>query len=405
MTMATAPRRVLPVAASGEALAAYVTDPAAREVIARAARRRGIAEEAVVEGDITAATRHLAEAAAAGIILVELGPAAEAPGQVAALARMLPPETFVIGIGDINDVALYRRLMHAGLGDYLVKPVDEDALEGALERAVRRADGDTEAAGKGRIVTVIGARGGVGASTVALNCAWLMAHQHKLATALVDLDLHFGTTALALDLMPGRGLREALENPNRIDALFVSGAMLPAGGELYLLAGEEPLEDEAGIDPAALTPLMDELQQKFARVVIDVPRRMALRYREVLTRASEVIVVADRQLPAVRDTVRLLSLLDEFGVDARRLIVATETGRHDGLSAQEFEHGVKHAIDHAIPFDPKAAAAALNAGRPMVAQTGSAKAALALRQLAAMVTGQPVAARRRLALPWRRGRA
>ena len=400
MTMATATNELLPTAVSGGTLSAFVTDPAAREVIARAVRRRGLAEDAIQEGDITTAIRALAETAAAGIILVELGTAAAAPGQVSALARLLPPESFVIGIGEINDVELYRRLMDAGLGDYLVKPLDQAALESALQRAGRHFE--PEAAGKGQIVTVIGARGGVGASTLALNCAWLMAHEHKLATALVDLDLHFGTTALALDLMPGRGLREALENPSRIDALFVAGCMRPAGEALYLLAGEEPLEDEAGIDPAALTPLLDELQQKFARVVIDVPRRMVLRYREVLTRAAEVIVVADRQLPSVRDTVRLLSLLDEFGVDARRLVVTTEG--HDGLSAAEFEHGVGRAIDLAIPFDPKAAAAALNAGRPIVGHARSAKAAVALRRLTAILTGQSVPTRRRLALPWRRGR-
>ncbi len=403
MTMATATNERLPTADTGDTLSAFVTDPAAREVIARAVRQRGLAEDAILEGDITTAIRQLAETAAAGIILVELGTAAAAPGQVAALARLLPPETFVIGIGEINDVQLYRRLMDAGLGDYLVRPLDEAALESALDRAARHGGAEPEAAGKGQIVTVIGARGGVGASTVALNCAWLMAHEHKLATALVDLDLHFGTTALALDLMPGRGLREALENPSRIDALFLAGCMLPAGEELYLLAGEEPLEDEAGIDPAALTPLLDELQQKFARVVIDMPRRMALRYREVITRAAEVIVVADRQLPSVRDTVRLLSLLDEFGVDARRIVVTTEG--HDGLSAAEFEQGVQRVIDLAIPFDPKAAAAALNAGRPMVGHTRSAKAAVALRQLTAILTGQSVPTRRRLALPWRRGRA
>ncbi len=403
MTMATATNEALLTAVPGDTLSAFVTDPAAREVIARAVRQRGLAEDAIQEGDITTAIRRLAEARAARIILVELGTAAAAPGQVSALARLLPPETFVIGIGELNDVQLYRRLMDAGLGDYLVRPLDEAALESALQRAERHAHGEPEDAGKGQIVTVIGARGGVGASTVALNCAWLMAHEHKLPTALVDLDLHFGTTALALDLMPGRGLREALENPSRIDSLFLAGCMLPAGEELYLLAGEEPLEDEAGIDPAALTPLLDELQQKFARVVIDVPRRMALRYREVITRATEVIVVADRQLPSVRDTVRLLSLLDEIGVDARRLVVTTEG--HDGLSAAEFERGVKHAIDLAVPFDPKAAAAALNAGRPIVGHAKSAKAAVALRQLTGLITGQTVQKRRRLALPWRRGRA
>ncbi|MDV7396632.1 P-loop NTPase, partial [Arthrospira platensis SPKY1] len=98
------------------------------------------------------------------------------------------------------------------------------------------------------MVAVIGARGGVGATTVAVNCAWLLAHDLELKTALIDLDLYFGSCALALDVEPGKGFREALENPERIDGLFLERAMVRVSDKLFLLAAEDDLETASGFD-------------------------------------------------------------------------------------------------------------------------------------------------------------
>ena len=146
------------------------------------------------------------------------------------LAEVCDEGTQVIALGDINDVELYRSLIGHGVHDYLVKPVSAETVAAALTRAERGPNGEP-APKIGRLIAVIGARGGVGATTVATNLAWTLAHDHDMRVALVDLDLFFGTCGLALDLELGRGFREALENPARVDSLFIERAMVQGGRE------------------------------------------------------------------------------------------------------------------------------------------------------------------------------
>ncbi|MFQ5954407.1 MAG: CpaE family protein [Kiloniellales bacterium] len=240
---------------------------------------------------------------------------------------------------------------------------------------------------------MIGARGGVGASTVALNCAWLMAHEQNLQTALLDLDLYFGTSALLLDLLPGRGLREALENPDRIDPLFVAGVMVNASDRLFILAGEEPLEEDLQYDPAALDQLTSELRRTYSRVVIDLPRSMTLPHRYILTASSQVVIVTDQTLPAVRDTVRLRKLVRERAPRARILVVANNVGAKTqvAFSKAEFERGIEARLDHLIPHDRNVVRAALHAGNTVPQQAKGSKLTAALRGLAIDITAmQPV---------------
>lgn len=389
MKRATAKLQSVMDGSNREPLAAFVTDPASREAVVTAAAARSWPEQAVQEGDIASAIQYTTELSAPRIVIVELGDPERATLDVAALSQCCGPETAIIGIGTINDVELYRDLIHSGLTDYLVRPVDEGALDRVLDRAFRAISGDPDEAKKGKLITVIGARGGVGASTIALNCAWLMAHEQNLHTAILDLDLYFGTSALALDLLPGRGLRESLENPGRIDSLFVASAMVSAGERLFILAGEEPLEEEFMFDPAALDQLVDELRQNFTRIVVDLPRNMTLSHRQVLATSSEIIIVADLSLASVRDTTRLRTLVHELAPQARIMVIANQVGgkKRDVISRSDFEGGIENRIDHVVPYDRKVVGGALNSGKSVMQQAKGSPLAVALRELATDVTG------------------
>ncbi len=393
MTAAIAKQKTTVEDFEGEPLAAFVIDNASREVIVKAAATRNWREDIVQEGDIGFAIQCMVDMAAPRIVIVELGAPERATLDVAALSQSCGPETAIIGIGTINDVELYRELTHSGLADYLVKPVHEDALDRVLDRAIRIAQGDPEEAKKGKLITVVGARGGVGASTIALNCAWLMAQEQNLQTAILDLDVYFGTSALALDLLPGRGLREALENPGRIDSLFVASAMVGASDHLSILAGEEPLDDEFMMDPAALDELVNELRQNFTRVVVDLPRSMMLSQRHVLAISSEVVIVADLSLAAVRDTARIRALVIAAAPRTLVMVVANKVGGKNphSLSRADFENAIETRIDHMVPDDQKAVGNALNAGKSVSQQAKGSKIVKALRELSCDVTGiQPM---------------
>ena len=140
-----------------------------------------------------------------------------------------------------------------------------------------------------KLIAVIGARGGVGASTIAVNTAWLMAHEQNLRVAVVDLDLYFGTVALSLDLEPGRGFREALENPNRIDGLFIERALVRESDNLFILGAEEALENAFNFDPAAVELLLEKLRCDFDCVIVDFPRAVVTANAYILSAASAVV--------------------------------------------------------------------------------------------------------------------
>jgi pilus assembly protein CpaE len=240
----------------------------------------------------------------------------------------------VIAVGQVNDVRLYRDLLASGIHDYLLKPLSASQLRDCLTQAQavfaspRSADGETV---KKHVSTaVVGTRGGVGASTLATSLAWLFSADHKKPTALLDLDVHFGTGALALDLEPGRGLTDAIENPSRIDGLFIERAMIRANDQLAILSAEAPINSPLMTDGSAFVQLEEEFRQAFEMTLIDLPRNMLINFPHLLTEVNVVALVTEMTLASARDTIRLLSWLKTNAPGAQPLIVANKV--HQGVA-------------------------------------------------------------------------
>ena len=153
-------------------------------------------------------------------------------------------------------------------------------------------------------IAVVGARGGVGASTIATSVAWLLADKEKRSTALLDLDVHFGTGALSLDLEPGRGLTDAIENPSRIDGLFIERAMVKASEKLSVLSAEAPINAPLMTDGAAFYQLQEEMCAAFDCTIVDLPRGMLVQHPHLISEVHLAVLVTDLTLAAARDTIR-----------------------------------------------------------------------------------------------------
>ena len=219
-----------------EPFAAFVCDDVTRAAAARAAADNGWADSQILEGGIAGALTVLPNIPTPKLLVVDLSKSNDPIAEAGNLALVCDENTRVIALGTVNDVNLYRELTELGVEDYLLKPVSVEVLATAMAHELPSANADDEAdARQGRLVTVIGARGGVGATSVAVNTAWMMAHEQNIRVALVDLDLHFGTVALSLDVEPGRGFTEAIEAPSRIDGLFIERAMTRAAKNLFVL--------------------------------------------------------------------------------------------------------------------------------------------------------------------------
>ncbi|CCD03571.1 protein of unknown function (plasmid) [Azospirillum baldaniorum] len=254
----------------GPRLLAYVADAASAALLNSAAPSLLPCE--VRTGDIRSAVRDLARQRSPDLLLVDLSGVAEPLAAMEALAGVCDPSVRVIAVGDSNDIGLYRDLRRIGVTDYLFKPLSRDLLEGALRAAGAGAAADEAPGRLGKLVAVVGARGGVGTTTVAVHLGCWLADGARGRTALVDLDLQNGTVALALNLRPEPALREAVEAPDRVDDVFMERAMVAASDRLSVLAAEEPVEDVIDIAPTAALSVLNRLQARHNYVVVDAGR-------------------------------------------------------------------------------------------------------------------------------------
>ena len=365
---------------------AFVLDDATRAALIRVAKEQGWSDGEVLEGGVREAIDALAGVSTPQVLVIDLSNSDDPLNDIGSLAEVCDSGTRVIALGNINDVNLFRNLVTLGVQDYLLKPVTVEALNAIVVKAVEAeepAAAEPEEAKAGRLIAVIGARGGVGASTIAVNTAWLMAHEQKLRVAVVDLDLYFGTVALSLDLEPGRGFREALENPNRIDGLFIERALVRESDNLFILGAEEALENAFSFDPAAVELLLEKLRFDFDCVIVDFPRAVVTANAYILSAASAVAVVSDASLAGMRDTLRLVAFTKKATPAAAVKVIVNRFGaaKKGELSKEDFEHGVGVKIDHVIPQEPGVAAISAGVGKPLAEVGKRSRLVAALRKL------------------------
>jgi pilus assembly protein CpaE len=332
----------------------------------------------VRKGGIADAIAFLSQSRSPRLLVVDISDVELPLTAINELADVCEPGVTLIVIGERNDVGLFRDLIVRGVGDYLVKPVPPELLQRALLNAGGNAGSARQPGRLGRLVAFVGTRGGVGATLLAANCAWAIAHQRNRRVAVVDLDLQFGSVGLALDVQPSHGLREALESPARIDSLYLERVMTQHSERLHVLSAEEALDEAVLADPASVDLLLKELRDRFHYVLVDLPRSVSPCWQRVLQSLTNLVVVTDLSLAGMRDTLRIMALLPSANAGCHLTIVANRIGEHrqGEIARAEFEKGFGRAIDVLVPFDGTSVAAATNVGRPIVATKGPAAKAL-----------------------------
>ena len=358
-------------------------------------------DELVISDTLETALRRIRSGYAPRVMLLDLADSAAPIAEVNTARTVGGAELKLVTLGIVNDVTLFRDLLAAGANDYLVKPATRETLSAALEKQSPNA-GVGASGGLGQVIVFVGSRGGVGTTTTAVSCAWLLAEERSERVALVDLDLHFGTIALKLDTDPGSGLCEALEQPSRIDSLFIERAMIKVTEHLRVLAAEASAAQHLAVDAGAVDMLLHELRRKFVRIAVDLPRGASPMQRVVLAAASQVVVFCERSLAGLRDTIRLQTLVREQAPQARLwLVEAGASGERAPIGKSEFENGIGKSLDASLSYDPKSAGASTNSGQPLPAAAPRSAIVRELRQLTALLVGPaPAAAKRRMfALP------
>lgn len=351
---------------------AFCADPSTHAEIDHVISDLVLPHASIRKGTVKDAIKYLSQHPSPKLLMVDISGSDLPLSDIDNLADVCEPGVSVIAIGERNDCGLFRDLLQHGVTDYLVKPLSPALLQRSISNVSEDSDQSKSNSKLGKLVAVMGARGGVGATTVATSLSWIISQQRRRKVALLDLDLQFGTVALSLDIEPSHGLREALESVDRVDSLFMDRMMTQYSDRLFVVSAEESPDETLLIDFAAVELLLNELRSKFHYVVVDLPRSTSPSTLQVLEHATDLILISDFSLAGMRDTMRTIGFLPTLNASCNSVIVASRAGEHKNgeMPKAEFEKGIGRKVDFVLPFDAKTVASATNFGQPVAAGKG-----------------------------------
>ena len=349
---------------------------------ASADRRMARADLESVPGGLPAAIDYLTNNVTPNLLIVESSlPAAEMISQIDMLAEHCDPGVQVMVIGAMNDISLYRQLMARGVSEYLVPPIRPVQLI----RAVAGLFSDPEAPFLGKSISVVGAKGGVGSSTIAHNLSWSVSENARLNATLVDLDLSFGTTALDFNQEGTQSVMDALLAPDRADEAVIARLLTKATERLSLFTAPATISTEVDISPDAYDTVIQAVRQTVPYVIIDLPHVWSNWLKDTLVASDEVILVCQPDLASLRNGKNIIDRLkSERPNDNPPKLVLNMVGvpKRPEIPVKDFSAAIGIEPEIVLPFDASLFGTASNNGQ-MISETQSdAKASLAIDHLA-----------------------
>jgi pilus assembly protein CpaE len=367
---------------------------------AAADRRLAKAHVAVQLGGIEAAVEHHSGNPTPNLLIVETRLQGKtAIDEIDRLAEVCDPATKVIIVGRVNDVELYRELMRRGVSEYLVAPLNPLHLIEVISGLYL----SPEAAPIGRIVSFIGARGGVGSSTLAHNVGWCIAERLKINTTIVDFDLSSGTVGLNFNEEPSQGVADALSSPERLDDVLLDRLLIKATDHLSLLASPAVVDRSYDAEQSSYEAVLDTVRAVTPCVVVDMPHIWAPWVRATLLASDDIVIVAAPDLASLRTTKSLVDLLKQNRPNdppPKLVINQANTPKRPEIPVKDFAETVGIAPSLVLPFEPQLYGAAANNGQMILEVQPRSSTAESIRQLAEMVTGRAVQAEDRSVLPF-----
>lgn len=303
------------------------------------------------------------------------------------LSAHCDPSSKVVVIGHYNDVSLYRELIRAGVSEYLVAPI-------ALAEVIAMVSAifvDPDAKPIGRSIAFVGAKGGVGSSTVAHNVAWSMSSLFKSEVVVADLDLAFGTANINFDQDPAQGIAEAVFSPERVDEVYLDRLLAQCAEHLSLLAAPSTLDRVYDFDPDAFSQIIDTAQRTAPLLVLDVPHIWTGWAKDTLTRADEIVITATPELANLRNTKTLMDMLKRLRPnDGLPKLVLNQAGvpKRPEIPAADFADPLGITPMAVIPFDPQLFGNAANNGRMIGEMDARSPVAAAFSEMAHVLTGR-----------------
>jgi pilus assembly protein CpaE len=350
-------------------------------------RRLGKAHLKIQMGGMAAAIEAYRSAPTPNVIVLESDGRSDLLTGLDQLATVCDAGTRVIVIGRINDVMLYRELVRRGVSDYVLSPVT--ALD--VVRSICNLFSAPEAKAVGRIVAVVGAKGGVGASTIAHNVAWAIARDLAMDAVVADLDLAFGTAGLDYNQDPPQGIADAVFSPDRIDTAFMDRLLSKCTDHLSLLAAPATLDRVYDFGTEAFDAVFDTLRSTMPCIVLDVPHQWAGWTKRALIGADDILIVAAPDLANLRNAKNLFDLLKASRPNDRPpLYCLNQVGipKRPEIAAAEFAKAIESPPIVSIPFEPQIFGSAANNGQMIAEISANHRTIEMFLQVAQRLTGR-----------------
>ena len=350
-------------------------------------RRLGKAHLKIQMGGMAAAAEAYRSAPTPNVIILETEGRGDILTGLDQLAAVCDAGTRVIVIGRVNDVTLYRELVKRGVSDYVIAPVN--ALD--VVRSVCSLFSAPEAKAVGRVIAIVGAKGGVGASTIAHNVAWAIARDLALDSVVADLDLAFGTAGLDYNQDPPQGIADAVFSPDRIDTAFVDRLLSKCTDHLSLLAAPATLDRVYDFGTEAFDSILDTLRATMPCIVLDIPHQWSGWTKRALIGSDDILIVAAPDLANLRNTKNLFDLLKTARPNDRPpLYCLNQVGipKRPEISANEFAKAIENEPVVTIPFDPQMFGAAANNGQMIAEIAANHRTTEMFLQIAQRLTGR-----------------
>lgn len=293
------------------------------------------------------------------VLVLDVRGDGQLPTGVAALKRQ-HPATAVLIVAPSVDPALLLEAMRSGVNEVVGAPLNAADIEAAILRMLsqRAVSGDT-----GQIFAFLGAKGGVGTTTVAVNVAAALAKLEPQKTLMIDLHVANGDVAVFLGAEPRFSIVDALENTHRLDEAFLRGLVVRTKSGVELLSSSERVAN-APIDARRISTLLEFCARHYRYIVLDVPRSETA-VLDALEVAGRIIVVANQELATVRSASRMTAALRQrYGKD-KVSIVLSRADRLAEIGHEDVERAVGSRVKHTFPSDYRIALQALNKGRPI----------------------------------------
>ncbi len=369
--------------------------------LAAADRRMARAHTTIQLGGIMAAVQVFQGQATPNVLLVEShGSRDVILSELGALAEVCQPDTKVIVIGHLNDVVLYRELIKQGVSEYLVAPLHQIQVIETIANLFQ----NPKAAPLGRVLAFVGAKGGVGSSTIAHNVGWMMSKRYATETVITDLDLAFGTAGLNFNQDVTNGIHEALGQPDRLDSTLIERLLTKLGDKLSLLSGPGGVDRDLNVEAHAIETILAAMRSSVPCIVVDVPNMWAPWIKYTLMHSDQVIITATPELASLRNAKNFIDLLKATRPnDPPPKLILNQVGvpKRPEIPPADFGKAVGVDVACIIPYDAQSFGTAQSNGQMIFEVAPKSKAAEALTAFVQTLAGTDKPAKRqsKLSLP------